>query len=650
MTSTPGFLVTDGGSPRSLTDSDIPIIPGAMRTAIAPTIARLLPLGAPAAKAVAAGVTMSAAAGRARLNLGPNISIPGPSTPLVGASTPNQSTVICAKTAGAIGNQCTFATVADNEAYKASLALGTKAAGHLNTVVQAKTAGTGGNSVTVACIGDSAHALKAYLDLSAFGTFTFNTVVQAKTAGTGGNSITVACTGDAVLPVHSSLDLGLLAGGNLGTKVEAIVGGVPGDSLRIEVVGDATGAVTIEELGGSLVIVHYKSTVSTVLQVEAGIALSSLIRVKTPGTPATVLTAVTDNIPVTPLAGGVAGAGASVTEVVNAVNIHYMSGLSTVAQLEAAIATSTKIEVKTAGTGANILTAPASSFTAQALNHGAAAVGVTIGEVGNAVTIHYESGVSTVALIETAIGALSSKIEVKTIGTAVTVLTATGDNFTAAALTGGRASKGVTLTETTTYSSAGVPTYATVVHFDPGVSTGANVETALGSATFLEVMTAFAEAVALTLANNTIAVQSLAGGSDTVVMTGLVSPVFPRGIEAVFDASWDGGNLLITGTNQFDEVFTETIVAVAGSTVAGLKVFKTITQVKKTLVGIRVETGVLLQTTDVLGLPVRILNNTVIVFVNGTGALPTAVSVLNASVTPATAPDASRVFAVLANT
>lgn len=68
--------------------------------------------------------------------------------------------------------------------------------------------------------------------------------------------------------------------------------------------------------------------------------------------------------------------------------------------------------------------------------------GVTISVVGRAVTIHYESAVSTVANVETAIGALAGAndlIGVRTPGTGATVLTAPGANFGPTALTGGAA-------------------------------------------------------------------------------------------------------------------------------------------------------------------------------------------------------------------
>lgn len=69
-------------------------------------------------------------------------------------------------------------------------------------------------------------------------------------------------------------------------------------------------------------------------------------------------------------------------------------------------------------------------ITITVVGDSAPAGGVTIDEVGNAVTIHFEDGVSTVADVETAIGAESDLIEVKTTGTGATVLASPADECT----------------------------------------------------------------------------------------------------------------------------------------------------------------------------------------------------------------------------
>jgi hypothetical protein len=82
------------------------------------------------------------------------------------------------------------------------------------------------------------------------------------------------------------------------------------------------------------------------------------------------------------------------------------------------------------------------SWTIAATGDSAPAAGVTIDvdTTLETVLIHYESAVSTVLDVETAIAALAGDddvIEVLTAGTPGTVLTAPGDNFAATALAGG---------------------------------------------------------------------------------------------------------------------------------------------------------------------------------------------------------------------
>jgi hypothetical protein len=58
-----------------------------------------------------------------------------------------------------------------------------------------------------------------------------------------------------------------------------------------------------------------------------------------------------------------------------------------------------------------------------------------------------------------------------------------------------------------------------------------------------------------------------------------------RNLQVVFPGGWDGGNVVVTGTDQFGQPATETFVAAAGSTVVGVHVFRTVTSVSKTAIG-----------------------------------------------------------------
>jgi len=67
--------------------------------------------------------------------------------------------------------------------------------------------------------------------------------------------------------------------------------------------------------------------------------------------------------------------------------------------------------------------------------------------------------------------------------------------------------------------------------------------------------------------------------------------VGPSNIEVVFAAAWDGGNVTLTGTDAAGAAQTETITAVAGSTVKGNKVFGTLTSAVKAAVGATANTA-----------------------------------------------------------
>jgi len=77
-----------------------------------------------------------------------------------------------------------------------------------------------------------------------------------------------------------------------------------------------------------------------------------------------------------------------------------------------------------------------------------------------------------------------------------------------------------------------------------------------------------------------------ANGDDVQAWPGaFTSPAVPRNVTVTFEASWAGGNVTFTGTDQFDAVLTETIAASAGSRVDGIKTFKTVTGIAHAAAG-----------------------------------------------------------------
>jgi hypothetical protein len=92
----------------------------------------------------------------------------------------------------------------------------------------------------------------------------------------------------------------------------------------------------------------------------------------------------------------------------------------------------TVVQARTPGTAGN-------EITVIVTGHATAGAGAYVTQSGNAVTLWYESGVTTIALLEAAITAAAATcvIEVLTPGTGATVLTAAGDDIASTALAGG---------------------------------------------------------------------------------------------------------------------------------------------------------------------------------------------------------------------
>lgn len=159
----------------------------------------------------------------------------------------------------------------------------------------------------------------------------------------------------------------------------------------------------------------------------------------------------------------------------------------------------TVIEAATAGAAGN-------DITVELVGDSGAAEGVTIDEVGDIVTIHFEDGVSTVADVETAIGT-ATLIAVKTAGTGATVLASPEDDFAPASLIGGQDAEEPSLVETTS---------TVVIHFSPG-NTVAEIEALItADSTLIEVKTAGTGATVLD-AGDAFAATALASGAGVSV-------------------------------------------------------------------------------------------------------------------------------------
>ena len=143
---------------------------------------------------------------------------------------------------------------------------------------------------------------------------------------------------------------------------------------------------------------------------------------------------------------------------------------------------------------------------------------------------------------------------------------------------------------------------------------------------------------------------SIASNAASNVITVSASPVVPRNLAVAFAASWDGGDIVAVGTNQFDEVITETIAGVGagGTTVVGNQAFKTVTSLAKTAVGATTNAATVGMGSK-LGIPARFTGAYGIHFVTGVGAAATFDPLYCTVLATALVPDASRAFTVIVN-
>jgi hypothetical protein len=151
-------------------------------------------------------------------------------------------------------------------------------------------------------------------------------------------------------------------------------------------------------------------------------------------------------------------------------------------------------------------------------------------------------------------------------------------------------------------------------------------------------------------AKGTTAIHAAIAGNTSVVpvTTGITNPTVPRNLLITFAASWDGGDVVVVGTDQFDRPVTETFLSNAGATRVGTKIFKTVTSVAHTAVGATANTystgdG------DKLGVvAVPAANSPILLAVGGVGEAVTFDFTYNAF-TPTSIPNGSRSYVLTMN-
>ena len=127
------------------------------------------------------------------------------------------------------------------------------------------------------------------------------------------------------------------------------------------------------------------------------------------------------------------------------------------------------------------------------------------------------------------------------------------------------------------------------------------------------------------------------------------TPVTPRNLTVTFDGGWDGGDITISGLDQFGEHIVETFVGAGGVTRTGFFIFRVIGEVTKSAVGAK-PAEVTVGTGAIFGATKKLANGTVIVFVDGIPEVPALVDTSNSTITTTTGPDGNKVFAFLLNT
>ena len=338
--------------------------------------------------------------------------------------------------------------------------------------------------------GASAEAT-AGLDLGTLATGALDTTILAVDPGVDGNDITVSLTGDNSAAVKATLGIDAVTDGNLDTIIRAAVAGVAGNDTTIQLIGGGSGVAiagvrSYLDLGGEV------TNLDTVI--EAAIA----------GTDG-------DDTTIALVADG-DGIGSLDESAFPDLVFHFEDAVTTVRDFEVAVENSVHLRVKTAGAdGTVLLDDPDDELIATNLANGVDAE--DDGELDETgfpiITFTFTEDVTTVQKFEDAVAA-SVNLDVDTSGTVADLLTAYDVMGSAHNLTGGADSEGVTLVESGT---------AVAIHFVDGVSTVAQVETAIGTSTLIEVDAAGTGATVLDAATDDFAATPLTGGEDDGAIT-----------------------------------------------------------------------------------------------------------------------------------
>jgi hypothetical protein len=125
------------------------------------------------------------------------------------------------------------------------------------------------------------------------------------------------------------------------------------------------------------------------------------------------------------------------------------------------------------------------------------------------------------------------------------------------------------------------------------------------------------------------------------------APDVARNLRVTFSADWDGGDVTVTGTDQFGAPVSEIFAAGDDEAVVGEKIFATVTgATKETPAGVT-GNGASIGTGDIVGLPVAVADGVALGFVAGVPEEVTIDETYHAF-TPTTTPSATT-YLILAN-
>jgi SPP1 family predicted phage head-tail adaptor len=126
-------------------------------------------------------------------------------------------------------------------------------------------------------------------------------------------------------------------------------------------------------------------------------------------------------------------------------------------------------------------------------------------------------------------------------------------------------------------------------------------------------------------------------------------PDFPRNLQVDLASGWDGGDITIAGTDQFDAAVIEVFTTGSGVTRVGTKIFKTVTAISKASVGVAAA-GATVGVGNKLGVVGRLADTeSAILMVNNAAEPATLDDTYDAFTPTVTVPNGSASYALLVN-